>query len=151
MAFNCENNVENCVGMCNHSWVHLGREGSEHLLPGGVTIRYGCGDVWVKKILEPITITKVRATNDYWGVDPAPGIVKDLYVQVVHHVFPQQDITFEVRVEQEATRRMRADMEARHAKEKRDAEEAIKSRVLERKRIETERFEEAVRRSMANM
>jgi hypothetical protein len=66
-------------------------------------------------------------------------------------VFPAQDITFEVRVEQEATRRMRADMEARHAKEKRDAEEAIKSRVLEHKRIEAERFEKAVQLYMANM
>jgi ATP-dependent Zn protease len=65
--------------------------------------------------------------------------------------FDRPNVPFAMRVDQEIKQRIRAAMAAQHAKEKLDAEEAIKSRVLERKQIEAERFEEAVQRCMANM
>jgi hypothetical protein len=51
----------------------------------------------------------------------------------------------------EVKQRIHAAMAAQHAKEKLDAEEAMRTAALERKRIEAERFEEAVQRYMANM
>jgi hypothetical protein len=64
--------------------------------------------------------------------------------------FNRPNVPFAMRVQQEVKQRIHAAMAAQHAKEKLDAEEAMRTAALERKRIEAERFEEAVRRSMEN-